>query len=95
MPTFEFLSVRDAHLELALKGGRGEVLREYMGYIEQLDPERAGRLTAQDGETTAAIRRRLGAAAHLMGRSLVVTRDGRVVYFWDGEEGPASPWREA
>ena len=38
MPRFEFLSVRDAHLELALRGSRGEILREYMGYIEQIDP---------------------------------------------------------
>ena len=37
MSRFEFLSVRDAHLELALRGSRGEILREYMGYIEQLD----------------------------------------------------------
>ena len=37
MPGFEFLSVRDAHLELALRGSRGAILREYMGYIEQLE----------------------------------------------------------
>ena len=86
MPRFEVLSVRDAHLELALKGSRGEILREYMGYIEQLDPELAGKLTAAEGESTAAIRRRLGAAAQLLGRSLVVTRHGREVYFWEGEE---------
>ena len=86
MPRFEFLSARDAHLELALKGSRGAVLREYMGYIEQLDPEHAGKLTAAEGESTAAIRRRLGAAARLLGRSLEVTRDGRVVCFWEGEE---------
>ena len=49
LPTFEFLSVRDAHLELTLRGTRGAVLSEYMGYIEQLDPEHAGRLTAEGG----------------------------------------------
>ena len=70
MPTFEFLSVRDAHLELTLRGSRGEILREYMGYIEQLDPGHAGRLTA----------------AQLLGKRLEVTRDGRVVYFWEGRE---------
>ena len=86
MPRFEFLSARDAHLELALRGSRGAILREYMGYIEQLDPEHAGKLTAEEGESTAAIRRRLGAAAQLLGRSLTVTRFGRVVYFWEGEE---------
>ena len=86
MPRFEFLSAMDVHLELALRGSRGAILREYMGYIERLDPEHVGKLTAQEGETTAAIRRRLGAAAQLLGMSLEVTRDGRVVYFWEGEE---------
>ena len=86
MPRFEYLSARDAHLELVLRGSRGEILREYMGYIEQIDPEHAGKLTAGEGESTAAVRRRLGAAAQLLGRSLVVTRDGRVVYFWESEE---------
>ena len=86
MPRFEFLSVRDAHLELSLKGSRGAILREYMGYVEQLDPEHAGRLTAEEGESTAAIRRRLGAAARLLGRSLEVTRAGRVVYFREGDD---------
>ena len=71
MPRFEFLSARDAHLELALRGSRGEILREYMEYIELLDPEHAGKLTAAEGESTAAIRRRLGAAAQLLGKSLV------------------------
>ena len=62
MPTFEIMSARKAHLELALRGSRGEVLREYIGYIEQVDPEYAGKLIAQEGEATAAVRRRLGAA---------------------------------
>ena len=56
MPRFEFLSARDAHLELTLRGSRGAILREYMGYIEQLDPEHVGKLTAEEGESTAAIR---------------------------------------
>ena len=86
MPRFEFLSIRDARVDLALKGSRGEILREYMGYIEQIDPEHAGKLTAAEGESTAAIRRRLGAAAQLLEKSLEVTRFGRVVYFWEGEE---------
>ena len=85
MPRFEFLSIRDARVDLALKGSRGEILREYMGYIEQIDPEHAGKLTAAEGESTAAIRRRLGAAAQLLEKSLEVTRFGRVVYFWEGE----------
>ena len=86
MPTFEYLSARDARIELTLRGSRGAALREYMGYIEQLDPEHAGKVTAEEGESTAAIRGRLGAAAQLLGKSLEVAGDGRVVYFREGEE---------
>ena len=86
LPTFEFLSARDVHIELTLRGSRGAVLREYMGYIEQLDPEHAGRLTAEESESTATVRRRLGAAAQLLGKSLEVAGDGRVVYFREGED---------
>ena len=84
MPTFEIMSAREAHLELSLRGSRGEVLREYIGYIEQVDDGHAGKLTALESETTAAVRRRLGAAAQLLDKTLTVTRDGRVVYFWEG-----------
>ena len=84
MPTFELMSAREAQLEMALRGSRGEVLREYVGYIEQVGTGHAGKLTAQEGETTAALRRRLGAAAQLLGKTLTVTRNGRVVYFWEG-----------
>ena len=71
-------------MEMALMGRRGDVLREYIGYIEQVGTGHAGKLTAQEGETTAAVRRRLGTAAQLLGKNLTVTRDGQVVYFWEG-----------
>ena len=67
LPRFEYLSARDAHLELVLRGSRGEILREYMGYIEQIDPEHAGKLTAGEGESTAAVRRRLGGGSAAAG----------------------------
>ncbi len=54
-------------------------------YINQLESGQAGRITPDEGETTAVIRRRLGAAAELLGKSLVMNRLGDVVYFW--EEG--------
>ena len=84
LPTFEIMSAREAQLEMSPRGRRGEVLREYIGYIEQVGTDHAGKLTAQEGETTAAVRRRLGAAAQLLGKNLTVIRDGRVVYFWEG-----------
>ena len=84
MPNFELLSKQEAQLAL-MTGKRAEQLKEYVGYIEQRQSDQVGRLTPGDGETTAAIRRRLGAAAEILGRSLEVNRQGNEVYFW--EEG--------
>ena len=65
------------------------MIRQYMDYIGQLEAGQAGKLVPDEGETTAAIRRRLGAAAQLLGKSLVVNRLGDVVYFWDEDSSPA------
>ena len=64
-------------------------MRQYMDYIRQLETGQAGKLIPDEGETTAAIRRRLGVAAELLGKSLVVNRLGDVVYFWEESSGPA------
>ena len=88
MPTLEVVSLKDAQLELSLTGKRGVMLRQYMDYIGQLEAGQAGKLIPDEGETTAAIRRRLGTAAELLGKSLVVSRLDDVVYFWAEGEGP-------
>ncbi len=88
MPTLELVSIQEAQLELSLSGKRGATIRQYIDYINQLEPGQAGRITPDEGETTAAIRRRLGAAAELLGKNLVVNRLGDVVYFWEEGEGP-------
>jgi len=88
VPTLEVVSLKDAQLELSLTGKRGVMIRQYMDYIGQLEAGQAGKLVPDEGETTAAIRRRLGAAAELLGKSLVVNRLGDVVYFWAEGEGP-------
>ena len=88
MPTLELVSIREAQLELSLSGKRGATIRQYIDYINQLESGQAGKITPDEGETTAAIRRRLGAAAELLGKSLVVNRLGDVVYFWEEGEGP-------
>ncbi len=88
MPTLDVVSLQDAQRELSLTGKRGVIMREYMDYIGQLQTGQAGKLIPDAGETTAAVRRRLGAAAELLGKSLVVNRLGDVVFFW--EEGGAS-----
>ena len=64
-------------------------MRQYMDYIEQLETGQAGKLIPDEGETTAAIRRRLDAAAQLLGKSLVVNRFEEVVFFWEEGSGPA------
>ena len=89
MPTLEIVSQQAAQLELSLTGKRGAIMRQYMDYITGLDAGQAGKLTPDEGETTAAIRRRLGAAAQLLGKELVVNRQGTVVFFWLQGDGPA------
>ena len=94
MPTFEVVSLRDAQLELSLTGKRGAIMRQYMDFIGQLEPGQAGKLIPDAGETTAAIRRRLGAAAELLGKNLVVNRQGDVVFFWQ-EASASAPRRRS
>ena len=91
MPTLEVVSLQDAQREISLTGKRGVIMRQYMDYIGQLETGQAGKLIPDEDETTAAIRRRLGAAAELLGKNLVVNRLGDVVYFW--EESSGSPRR--
>ena len=67
-------------------------MRQYVDYITQLEGGRAGKLTPDAGETTTAVRRRLGAAAQLLGKNLSVKRQGDVIFFWE-EENPRAPRR--
>ena len=91
MPTLEVVSLQKAKQTLSLTGKRGAIMRQYMDYIGQLEGGRAGKLTPSEGETTAAVRRRLGAAAQLLGKSLVIKRQDDTLYFW--EEGSQAPRR--
>ncbi len=61
---------------------RAQILQEYRGYIDQLAKGQAGRLVASAGETTATVRRRIGAAAREAGKNLTIRRAGDEVYFW-------------
>jgi len=81
MPKFELIPLTEAELNSAT-GKRAEVIREYVGYIQQLQEGQAGKLQITEGETGAAVRRRLGAAAKLAGTDLVIKRAGEEVYFW-------------
>ncbi len=81
MPKFELVSLADAELNSAT-GKRAQVIREYLGFIKRLPEGQAGKLVATEGETAGAVRRRLGAAAKLAGKDLVIRRADDSVYFW-------------
>ena len=89
MPTLEIVSLQDAQVELSLSGKGGVIMRQYIDYISQLETGRAGRLTPDVGETTAYVRRRLGAAAQLLGKNLSVERQGNVVFFPEEDHASA------
>ena len=57
-------------------------LKLYQGYIKKVPAGETGRLTPSKGETPAAVRRRLGAAAKALGVELKVKRVGDRVFFW-------------
>ena len=71
MPQFELVSMSEATLSLAIGSSastkRAEIIQEYGGYIEQLGPNKAGKLTPDEGESVATVRRRIGAAANGIG----------------------------
>ena len=81
MPNFEMVSLAEAEMKSAT-GRRAEITREYLGYIDQLQRGEAGRLEASEGESISAVRRRLGAAAKVAGKELVIKRRGDEIYFW-------------
>lgn len=89
MPTFELVSIGEVMTKFAT-GRRAQTLKEYLGYIEQLKAGQAGRLQASEGESVAAVRRRLGAAAKTAGKDLLIRRDGDEVYFWMRTPGQAA-----
>ena len=90
MPNFDTISVDEALMKTA-SGKRAEIIKEYAGYIEQLSSGQAGRLRAGAGETAAAVRRRLGAAARLTGKQLTIKRAGDEVIFWSKARGTGAP----
>ena len=57
-------------------------LKQYQSYIKKVPAGETGRLTPGKGETSAAVRRRLGAAAKALGVQLKVKRVGNRVFFW-------------
>ena len=90
MPTFGTVPIDEAGAN-NVTGQRAALLQEYAGYIQGVPPGQAGKLEPGAGETTQAVRRRLNAAAELLGVSLEVRRTAGAVYSghqWAGD-GPA------
>ncbi len=82
MPKLDIVPIEEAKVKTASKGKRAQILQEYRGYIDQLTKGQAGRLVASTGESTATVRRRIGAAARSAGKNLTIRRAGDEVYFW-------------
>ena len=99
MPKLKIVPIEEAKMkttsESASGGKRAQILQEYRGYIDQLTKGQAGRLVASAGagETTATVRRRLGAAARAAGHKLTIRRAGDEVYFWAVEKRRAGNGR--
>ena len=81
MAKFDVLPINEAQMKSAT-GKRAQILREYVSYVEQLEDGQAGRLSAGQGETLGAVRRRVGAAAKQLGKAIVIKRTDEFVYFW-------------
>jgi len=82
MPTFDQVPLQEAILKTAT-GKTAQITKEYLGYIEQLSEDQAGRLQPDEGESVATVRRRLGVAAKLSGKDIIIKRQGNEVYFWE------------
>ena len=83
MPTFELMDLQEAQAT-TVTAKQALIRQEYLGYINQL--KEGGRRTGFGklapsgwGESAAAIRRRLGAAAKAAGRDIVIKRKKRPV----------------
>ena len=82
MPQFELVSREEAQTRTASPGKRTQIVQEYLSYITQLKAGQSGKLEPSPGETIATVRRRLGSAAKLSGKNLVIKRTGEEIYFW-------------
>ncbi len=81
MPKFDLVAKNEAMMKTAT-GRAAEAVREYLGYLTKLSDGQAGRLQVLPGESGRAVRRRLGTAAKMAGRTLVIKKAGSEIYFW-------------
>ena len=82
MPGFRRVPREEASNRRSAVGPALAQLRQYQGYVKKVTVGETGRLTPGKGETPAAVRRRLGAAARALGVQLTMKRVGDQVFFW-------------
>ena len=82
MPGFRRVSRDETSSRRAAANPALARLKQYEGYIKKVPAGETGRLIPGKGETLAAVRRRLGAAAKALGVQLTVKRVGDRVFFW-------------
>ncbi len=82
MPGFRRVSREEASSRRPAVNPALTRLKQYQGYIQKIPAGETGRLTPGKGETPAAVRRRLGAAAKALGVQLKVKRVGNRIFFW-------------
>ena len=93
MPKFELVTVAEAMLK-STTGKRADIRREYIDYVASLTPGKAGKLQMTEGERVGAVSRRIGTAAKMAGKDVIIKRTGNEVYFWLRKEGkPTVPKR--
>ena len=82
------VSLQDAQFELFLTGKRSAIMRRYMDRNGQLEDGRTIILISDAGDSKAAIHRRLGAAGQLLGKNLIVKRQGMWSSLWKRAAAP-------
>ena len=82
MVKFEVVSQTKAEMDSST-GKRAEIMAEYLGYLNQLKDGEAGMLTVNSvDESPTALRRRIGKAAEVGGKEIVIRRKDDAIYFW-------------
>jgi len=89
MPKFEIVAMSEVQTKTAT--GQSRLVLEYVELIRSVGPGKAGLLTPDEGETTNAIRRRLGTAAKAMGVDLTIKNAGGAIYFWAAKRRRGRP----
>ena len=85
MPVFDLIPMQEAVVRCALTGKRGEIMEEYFGYVSQLKARQSRETEPGGRRHFSAVKQRLGTAAKLKGKQLVVKQVDDDVYFWEAE----------